>query len=263
MKLKQILSIIVISLLFARPVLATTNTHSLDLESGSSQSASIADASQTGLDVTTALTLEMWIKPESWPASDNSFLLSKFQTGNSNASYQVRYDTQGGGTKITFTVVDNDATNADELSLTHTLTTSVWTHLALTWNATGKEFKWYVNGSLLSTQTGTNVDVIQNSSAPFVVGARNSALFYDGLIDEVRVWNTVRTLTQINDNKSIELVGNESGLQGYWKFNDSYLDETANNNDLTANNSPTFSTDVPFTGDVAVTRRPGIIIIEE
>jgi len=44
------------------------------------------------------------------------------------------------------------------------------------------------------------------------------------------------------------LIGTETGLKGYWKLNDSLLDETTNNNDLTNVNSAVFSTDVPFGG---------------
>jgi len=86
--------------------------------------------------------------------------------------------------------------------------------------------------------------------------------FFDGLIDEVRVWNDIRSDAEVDDNKLTELVGNEAGLAGYWKLNNDYLDETSNNNDLTAVAAPVFSTDVPFVGDVTAVKdviSPGII----
>jgi hypothetical protein len=39
-------------------------------------------------------------------------------------------------------------------------------------------------------------------------------------MDEVRIWNVVRTQEQIQDHMHCELAGNESGLIGYWKFNE-------------------------------------------
>jgi hypothetical protein len=41
-----------------------------------------------------------------------------------------------------------------------------------------------------------------------------------GVIDEIRYWKTARTITEINDNKDHELIGNEAGLVAYWNFND-------------------------------------------
>lgn len=70
--------------------------------------------------------------------------------------------------------------------------------------------------------------------------------FWDGLIDEVRVWNTPRSAAEIEDNCSCGLAGNESGLALYYNFDQPGInpggvntgqttveDETANNNDGT------------------------------
>ena len=254
-----LISILAFVYLLSPLAVSAANTHSLDLELGSGQYASIADASQTGLDLTDAMTLEMWVKPESFPGADNTFFVSKFVSGNDNACYQFRYDTQGGGTKLYGTVVSNPV--ADEVNVDQALSTGVWQHLALTWaGGLTKVFKFYYNGVQVGgDKAGSLISSINDCSAAFVVGARNAGLFYDGLIDEVRVWNVVRTAGEILANTSTELVGNESGLVAYYKFNDSYLDETANNNDLTATNSPVFSVDVPFVGAVAaapIRRRP-------
>ena len=42
---------------------------------------------------------------------------------------------------------------------------------------------------------------------------------------------------------------------GYWRLENGYLDETSNDNDLTATNSPIFYQDVPFEGKRAGTSR--------
>jgi hypothetical protein len=43
---------------------------------------------------------------------------------------------------------------------------------------------------------------------------------FEGIMDELRYWNTARTQSEINANKDQELTGNEIGLKAYWNFND-------------------------------------------
>ncbi|MCF7836026.1 MAG: hypothetical protein K9M15_02800, partial [Candidatus Marinimicrobia bacterium] len=59
-------------------------------------------------------------------------------------------------------------------------------------------------------------------------------------------WSDVRTAQEIADNWNTELNGDEENLVAYYKLNNSLLDETSNDNDLTNNNSCPFSTDVPW-----------------
>ena len=44
--------------------------------------------------------------------------------------------------------------------------------------------------------------------------------FFDGSIDEVRLWNRALTLTEVQQTMCKKLIGNESGLVGYWNFNE-------------------------------------------
>jgi hypothetical protein len=80
---------------------------------------------------------------------------------------------------------------------------SNWTHLAVTFDVNG--YKFYVNGVLSGSRS---VTIVPNKiSNPYVLvanhsitgGAGNTSGF-NGLIDEVRVWNVARTATEIVDN---------------------------------------------------------------
>ena len=44
--------------------------------------------------------------------------------------------------------------------------------------------------------------------------------FFNGRIDEFRVWNVARSAAEIASTMGHTLVGNEPGLTGYWKFDD-------------------------------------------
>ena len=221
-----------------------SNTKSIDLELSSSQYLSITDASQTGLEPTNDFTIEMWIKPESlslgYPVVKgytDSTITYRIETGSTG--YVGFYVTYSGGTYNISTA-------------TGVLSAGVWTHIAVVKRSTGTGMEIYINGVSSTTGGGTN-NALTNSD-PVLFGARKNPAqdFFDGLIDDVRVWSDVRTGQEIRENMLKELVGDEANLQGYWKLNNSLLDETSNNNDLTNNNSAVFSTTVPFVNDSTI-----------
>ncbi len=224
------------------------NTHSIDIERGSSQYLSISDGSQTGLDITGNFTIESWIKLESLPSDgQNYFIASKWEDGDwANGSYEFRVRNAGGTHYLTLSTSNGSTGNNPEVSWSPS--TGTWYHVAVVYTTSGTA-KFYVNGTQQgSTQTGL-VTSIQDSGTSFLVGANDPSSptnFFDGLIDDLRVWNTARTETEISDDKDRELNGNETGLVGYWKLNNSLSDTTTNGNTLTNNNSAIFSTDTPF-----------------
>ena len=228
------------------------NSHSLDLERTSSQYASIADASQTGLDLTGDFTIEAWVKLETTPIGAEQIIAAKYDL-SSQRSY--RFELHDGSGQLRLIVSDDGSINAGhtiESTSTSTLTdTTGWHHVAVSFNIGTEAVKFYLDTVEESgSNTGTIGATLHNSSAPFSIGCQfntGSALtFFDGLIDEVRVWNDIRTSSEISNNYLTELIGNEANLVAYYKLNNDYLDETSNNNDLTASGSPIFSTDVPI-----------------
>jgi len=227
------------------------NTHSIDLELSSSQYLSITDGDQTGLDLTGDLAFEAWVKLET--NSTWMTVLSKSIWGT-DIAYYFRITAAN---KLAFEVSDDgtwDAGHRGQWYTTNAVITSTgtWYHITITYDASGPTVVFYVDGVAQTTAISNTVTSIYSGAGPFAIGtnAHDLGYYFDGLVDEVRVWNDVRTPTEISDNYEKELNGNEAGLVAYYKLNDSLLDETSNDNDLTNNNSATFSTDVPFVGAV-------------
>ena len=84
-----------------------------------------------------------------------------------------------------------------------------------------------------------------NRDTKFHTGDYNSAIYFDGQIDEVRLWNTTRTLAQIASLKDTVLQGNENGLTSYYNFQENSGSvandtQTQSNNDGTTVNSPSW-----------------------
>jgi len=234
------------------------NSHSLDLEASSSQYASITDASQTGLDITGDITIEAWVKVEQLPSTATTTfnLVSKWAATTSRA-YTLSI---GSDDKLSFASVDNGGGGGTDFNIFKSTSTILgggdvgnWVHIAFVMDISTPSAVMYKNGlSVAVTDVATYVTTTNNTSAPFGIGAEwNGASYgnyFDGLIDEVRVWDDIRTVTEIADNKDKEISGASANLQGYWRLNNDYTDETSNGNDLTASGSPVFSTDVPFSG---------------
>jgi len=225
------------------------NTYSLDLEASSSQYASITDASQTGLDLSGDFTIEAWVKMET--NTGNMVIASKTDSASDRsytfrlASGKLQCEVYGDGTTSNRRVLESNNTVA---------TVGVWTHLAVSFDLSAGTFVLYEDGLSISgtTNDAGTVASIYDSGSAFVVGADDGtpSQFLDGLIDEVRVWDDIRTASEIQDNIGVELNGDEANLQGYWKLNNDYTDETSNGNDLTASGSPVFSTDIAFSGEL-------------
>ena len=223
------------------------NTNSLKVIAGSSQTASIADASQTGLDLSGDFTLECWVKVDSTPATEAA-IISKYGTAEANQSYQMLYRMIGGSPNLF--VQWRKAAGGDycEGIAYVDLGTTNWHHIAVTVDISVPTVIFYLDGVAVPTTTNYAANSINNTTTKFVIGGQsNDTNYFDGLIDDVRVWQDVRTPVEILANYNVQLTGSETDLVGYWKFNGSALDETANNNDLTLNGSPTYSVDTPPT----------------
>jgi len=98
-----------------------------------------------------------------------------------------------------------------------------WIHVATTFNAATGEMKFFINGEQDKAATVDNPPVAVDNNEPFYIGNNSSAidgiLNFDGTIDEVRIWNVVRTEAELQANKAKELDGNETNLVGYYTFN--------------------------------------------
>jgi Concanavalin A-like lectin/glucanases superfamily len=237
------------------------NTHSTNLVASSDQFWYVADT--TPLSLNSNHTYECWFKiVTDMAANEQAYQLITKDDPNSGwnyRSYGFSVKKVAGGYQIgTFIAAGGGSYNVWWANLNYTVGT--WTHVAASCtlaNGISTKFTFYQDGSSIGNGTdgtGTNTTNIYDSTAPFRIGAfNNGAPYYsfDGKIDEARVWNTARTGSEISSNYNKELVGNESGLVGYWKLNNDANDSTSNAANLTGNGSPTFVTDRPFDNTTA------------
>ncbi len=138
---------------------------------------------------------------------------------------------------------------------------NVWTHVAATYDPVGANWNLYINGALDKTlNIGSNILPVATSIQHAGVGTGLTSTgvaggFFDGKIDEVRIWNVVRTPTEILNNYALELTSG-TGLIGRWGFNEGCGLTATNsvpagsNGTLSSGTGPVWSTDIP-SGPVA------------
>ena len=186
-------------------------------------------------------TIEAWVKPA--PNSDNKAVVSMRDVANSSGT-RWSLHVNDGNNKIGV----YNGIGYNDISVPSGISANVWSHVAWVMNTT--QTTVYFNGALVGTiARGINTTP---PNIPLTIGAADINNFYPteyfiGDLDEVRIWNVQKTLTEITDSKDCELEGNETGLVTYYNFNQGFAaedntaiatlnDETSNGNNGTLNN---------------------------
>jgi len=152
----------------------------------------------------TAITLEARVKVDVFDSAgvfaDN--VINKLGTGTNG--YALRL---GGPGALNF-IFGNGSVWTEFNSPDNTLETEVWYHIAATYD--GAMMRIYVDGTEVASLASS--ESITVSPEPLRIGesgfpGRN----FDGSIDEVRIWNIVRTPEEINAKTLIDALGVNNG----------------------------------------------------
>lgn len=180
-----------------------------DFESTSSEYQHAADSaslSQTG-----NITLSAWIQPESVTAATQFNIAGKWD--DTNESYLLAQY----GDEIRLYI---DASANYVTTTASNLAAGTMYHVAGVYNNTTQTATIYINGTVQTTTTsGTIPASIGDDAGRFHIGAEDhsatAANFYDGKIDEVRLYSRALGLSEVQ-----QLYGWAPGPVGYWDFNE-------------------------------------------
>ena len=195
--------------------------------------------------MTDALTIETWIYPLG-PGSDGRGIIV-----NKEGEYELTRFDDG---SIRF-AVSNEDPGWNWIDTDFVVPEGTWAHLAFTYSANAQTFQLFANGMLVFSRAGTGeIGDVYETHNYFKIGARREGVrrFFDGRIDEVRVWNIVRTEAEIQATMNTSLQGNEPGLVGYWNFDNGTandLSDHGNHGTLRGNAAIVPSTDSPLADD--------------
>ncbi|MBK7319521.1 LamG-like jellyroll fold domain-containing protein [Candidatus Villigracilis affinis] len=146
------------------------------------------------------------------------------EADGSNVDANYYLGIQGGKLAADF---EDAATGANHpiIGLT-TITTNAWHHAAVSYDSVSAVWTLYLDGVADGTSDlGANVlprsDSIQHAAiGSALTSAGTPAGYFQGRLDEVRVWNVVRTQAEIQSGMNSEILTPTSGLIGRWGLND-------------------------------------------
>ena len=150
-------------------------------------------AANTPLDLTNGMTLEAWVNPgtiNGW----ETVIMKERGAANSQAMSYALYAADGAGAPPAGVI---RVTTADRtLRAASPLTPGTWTHIATTYD--GINQRVFVNGVQVGIRAQTGNMTVGNQ--PLRIGGNQvfSGEFYNGLIDNVRVYNRALTAAELS-----------------------------------------------------------------
>lgn len=225
---------------------ASESIHFVDT---SSQYAFIAPENQSGLDVGGNLSLDTWVKFDSFPSNFNYHLISRWDNAPGHGTYRLyAYDPGNGSKLLGIDIVRANLSGDDACEKTISLSPNVWYHLVGTWNNSTHAMNLYQNGSNVGSCTGTQ-PMVSGRSDEFDIGAfylnPSHIALMNGLMKDTRVWSKELTSSEVSSLYNSPSSVSTTGLVSWWKFNGNANDSTGTNS-LTTVNSPTFQADSPY-----------------
>jgi hypothetical protein len=168
------------------------------------------------------LTLEAWARLTGSLGSFETIVAKPLGAGNGD-SYAIWYE----GGRINAGANPSNVATGIGVELAPEL--GIWHHFAFTFDHATKEQKLYLDGALVAS--GTTPAVVEYDDHPLLVGAdsNSGALngFFLGDIDEVKLWTSVRDVTEVGLDRRSCTPGSFTGLGGYWPLDEGSGQTTA------------------------------------
>ncbi|KAA5534610.1 T9SS type A sorting domain-containing protein [Taibaiella lutea] len=195
---------------------------------------------------TTNFTIELWVKMGSTNSVNPVIIGDKDWASGSNTGFVLSYyastDASSGtaaANTLRFNFKPASGTRVDYDIVFPASIAQRWNHIAVTVNRTGSIIG-YLNGVATGHAYVVGAENISADSAKTLAGTLPVRLGTDGkpfgyrapfngTMDEVRIWKSVRTPQQLRDNMCHKLTGTEANLLAYYKMDEATGTTISNN----------------------------------
>jgi len=162
---------------------------------GSDERFSVTDAAfpATGLTGAQDITISSWINPDSFSAS--MMIMSKYLTAGNKRMYQLLVTT---GAELEFDVAADGITASFDTTTGMDLEAGLWTHVALSYDASGGTAEVYKNGIWIEQLTGLD-NSIADKDPDFAVGMGSDGTSspFNGSVGPTYLFSDIRTAAEI------------------------------------------------------------------
>ena len=151
----------------------------------------IFDNASLNFNASDDITIQYWVKPNSFSTNGSTPVVKR----ESGAGYEVQIDANGG---VSWYLSDGTYTKADTDN-SGILILNTWNHVAVVFDRENNEITRYLNGVVTgSVDNFGNVGDLSNNLS-LSIGGRflRADAYFNGLIDNVSIYNFTRTETQI------------------------------------------------------------------
>jgi hypothetical protein len=156
--------------------------------------------------VGSGITLAGWIHPESFAINDGRVITKANEWGENDHWWMLSTIASGGETRLRFRLKTEGQTTTTLVASSGALVTDEWQHATATWD--GSTMRLYLNGEEVGNVAKTGAAVATNPDVSAAIGSQPSDAFapttpdhvekyFDGLIDDVRLYNEALTAERL------------------------------------------------------------------
>jgi hypothetical protein len=190
------------------------------------------------------ITVSAWIKPAN--LTSTGVIAAKWANPEGpDRAYTFRVDQSG------IVAVNIRTANGGDYAATFStseMAVNEWAYLSFSYST--PDLKLFLNGIERASTTTSGGNIIPSSTSLLFGNSDGLTQSYEGLMDEVSIWDVSLTETQIQAFMNLSLQGDESNLIGHWNLNEG-VGMTFSDLNINGNNGSVYgaiwSTDVPPT----------------
>lgn len=203
---------------------------------GANNHITVPNSAGISWDINSNFTISHWVKFNSFATTQ--FLWHKKSSNNSELTAALYYHPTN---KLTFRYIANNAWNYNSNGKDVFNDPNKWYNVAFVKN--GLDVSIYVDGDIYYQTTMVNSGQTA-STGLFYIGIDEIGNHLNGYMDEFHIWNRALTQSEIIEYSHKTLVGNETDLEAYYRFDQSsgtggstvLYDRTSNGHNGTLNN---------------------------